>query len=81
MNSTVQAVIDASLPNKETFMNPQARNLLIMFTTMLITQIIVIFIGKYLWNTIIPSLFPYVKPAKTIWEIWGLQILTKLIIW
>ena len=81
MNSTVQAVIDASLPNKETFMQPQSRNAVVMLITMIISQIVVLFVGKYIWNIIIPSLFPYIKPAKTIWEIWGLQILIKLIVW
>ena len=80
MNSTIQAVLDASMPNKETFMSPYYRNLTIVLITLLITQLLVIFIGKFLWNLILPGLFSFVKPAKSIWEIWALQILLKLII-
>mgnify|MGYP001318435204 CR=1 FL=1 len=56
-------------------------------TTTLITFLITIFfylaivsaIGMYLWNNIVVKLISFAKPAKSMWQILGLLILTQLL--
>ena len=36
-------------------------------------------VGMYLWNNILVKLVSGIKPAKSIWEILGLVILTQLL--
>jgi len=36
-------------------------------------------IGMYLWNNIVVKLVSFAKPAKSIWQILGLLILTQLL--
>ena len=56
-------------------------------TTTLITFLITIFfylaivsaIGMYLWNNIVVKLISIAKPAKSMWQILGLLILTQLL--
>jgi len=45
----------------------------------LIAVIIISFIGKWIWNSIIIDLFTVVKPVKSIWQILGLMIFLSLI--
>jgi hypothetical protein len=55
--------------------------------TTLITFLITIFfylaiisaIGMYLWNNIVVKLISFAKPAKSMWQILGLLILTQLL--
>lgn len=81
MNSTIQAIVDASLPNRENFMKPNTRALLVVLITMLIIQILILFLGQWLWNLLLPKLLPNtIAKATSIWQIWGLQILIRLIV-
>ena len=55
--------------------------------TSIITFIITIFfylaivsaVGMYLWNNIVVKLISFAKPAKSMWQILGLLILTQLL--
>lgn len=42
--------------------------------------VILAFIGKWLWNTVVLDLFAIAKPARSVWQIIGLSILIKLIV-
>lgn len=55
------------------------KNLLGSFIAMLIIIIIILFIGKILWNDVLTTLVPTIKPAKSIWQILGLYILFSLL--
>ena len=52
---------------------------LVSFLTILVIFILLLFFGKYLWNSVLVQLFPFVNPAKSIWQILGLSILLSLI--
>lgn len=43
------------------------------------SMLIIAFIGKLLWNTIVLDLFTIAKPARSVWQIIGLAIFIKLI--
>ena len=39
---------------------------------------IIAFIGKYVWNAVMPQLFTFARPVHSCWEIIGLLILVSL---
>ena len=41
--------------------------------------ILLLLVGKALWNSVLIKLFPSVEPVKSIWQILGLSILLGLI--
>ena len=47
--------------------------------TLVIVYIIILILGKYLWNHILIKLIPGIKPAHNIWQILGLSILLSLL--
>ena len=55
------------------------KNLLGSFIALLILIVIILFIGKLLWNDVLVTLIPAIKPAKNIWQILGLYILISLL--
>jgi len=52
---------------------------IVSFLTLLVIFIILLIVGRLLWNSVLVELFPFVKPAKSIWQILGLSILIGLI--
>ena len=45
---------------------------------LIISIIIVAFIGKWLWNTTVAELFTFVRPVRSIWQLIGLMIFVSL---
>lgn len=45
------------------------------FIVLIIYILIILFIGKFLWNDVLCKLVTIVKPAYTIWQILGIAIL------
>ena len=59
---------------------PSGTSALIAFIlTVFLYLAIVSAIGMYLWNNVLTKLVPGVKPAKSIWQILGLVLLTQLL--
>jgi hypothetical protein len=52
---------------------------LVSFLTLIVILLLLLLVGKYLWNTVLVTLMPFIKPAKSIWQILGLSILLGLI--
>jgi len=46
----------------------------------LIILLLLLSLGKYLWNDILVNVIPAVKPIESIWELLGLQILFSLLL-
>lgn len=44
-----------------------------------VALVILGFIGKLLWNSVVVELFTIAKPAKSFWQIIGLMILVSLL--
>jgi hypothetical protein len=44
-----------------------------------IALVILAFIGKLLWNSVIVDLFTFARPAKSFWQILGLYLFTSLL--
>ncbi len=43
-----------------------------------VSIMIIAFVGKWLWNTIVLDLFTIAKPARSVWQLIGLAIFVKL---
>jgi len=59
--------------------NTPARLALVSLITVFIILALILFAGKYLWNSVLVSLVPGVKPAKSVFQILGLAILIMLL--
>lgn len=46
---------------------------------LVISILIVAFIGKFLWNTSIAELFTFVRPVRSVWQIIGLMLFIALL--
>ena len=83
--NTVNAAVDAAnYSQTETFQSQQAaaspaRGALVSFITVLIVFAIILFLGKWLWNTALVPLVSVARPAKSVWQILGLAILISLL--
>lgn len=57
-----------------------AKIVLVSLLTVFVIFILILLVGKYLWNSVLVDLIPAVKPAKSIWQILGLSILLSLVV-
>jgi hypothetical protein len=85
VNNSMNAALEATgFAQTESFDSPTgyavgpARSVLASILTIVVMMALILFAGKYLWNTVLVSLVPAVKPAKSVWQILGLAILVSL---
>lgn len=56
-----------------------ARLALVSFITLALIFTALLFVGKYLWNSVLVDLVSVVKPVKSVWQLVGLALLLGLI--
>ena len=85
VNSAMNAALqNTGFAQTESFDSPTgyavgpARSVVASILTIVVMIALILFAGKYLWNTVLVSLVPAVKPAKSVWQILGLAILVSL---
>jgi hypothetical protein len=44
-----------------------------------VATILLSFVGKWLWNSVVVDLFAFAKPARSFWQILGLMIFISLV--
>lgn len=54
-------------------------DVLAVLLAFLLALVILGFVGKLLWNSVIVELFTVVKPARSFWQILGLMIFVSLL--
>ena len=54
------------------------KGLIASILSLILSIVIVAFIGKWLWNTTIAELFTFARPVRSAWQIIGLLIFTSL---
>ena len=54
--------------------------LISLFVTLIIVQILLLLVGKWLWNNFLVKVTDAIKPVPNIWTIFGISILFKLIL-
>lgn len=84
-NSVNAVVENTDFAKTETFAsetgvgNTPARLALVSIITVFILLALILFVGKYLWNTVLVALVPAIKPAKSVYQILGLAVLIMLL--
>jgi hypothetical protein len=82
-NGIVQAAAKATVEGFVGLQSAEARrDAYVEFSAQLLGFVVAIvllaFVGKYLWNTVIIDLFSFAKPARSFWQIIGLMIFMAL---
>ena len=54
------------------------KELIASILALIISIVIIAFIGKWLWNTSVAELFTFVRPVRSIWQLIGLMIFISL---
>jgi len=54
------------------------KELVASILALILSIIIVAFIGKWLWNSTVAELFTFVRPAQSIWQLIGLMLFISL---
>lgn len=54
------------------------KGLVASILSLILSIVIVAFIGKWLWNSTIAELFTFVRPVRSAWQIIGLLIFVSL---
>ena len=67
-----------SAGNMATIQELSKENPFLVFISFIIVELIILFVGKWLWNMVVIKLFKGVNEAVSIWQILGLSILIKL---
>ena len=75
-SAAIESFTDGKDSNKKRDAYVQFLSVLLAF---LIALVILGFVGKLLWNSVIVELFSIAKPAKSFWQIVGLLIFLMLI--
>jgi len=52
---------------------------LIIFGFLLLYLLIILLIGKWLWNVVLVKLVSIIKPATSVWQILGFAILVQIL--
>lgn len=54
-------------------------NLLIQFLLSLVPLLLLLLVGKYIWNEVLVQVVTVVRPVTSVWQIFGLYLLLGLI--
>ena len=81
LNSACKAMVEGFSSNSQ---DPARRrsiytDLLATLFALILSLVILGFVGKLLWNNVIIELFSIAKPARSFWQILGLMIFVSLI--
>ena len=81
LSTLTKAAIEGFSGGKD---SKERRNAYVDFISYLLAFVVAMillgFIGKLLWNSVIVDLFSFAKPARSVWEIIGLMIFLTLIV-
>jgi len=55
------------------------RDAIASILSLIISILVIAFVGKYLWNTTVAELFTFARPVRSVWQIIGLMIFLSLI--
>jgi O-antigen ligase len=80
VNSAVRAGIEGFVGTNS---SEKRRDAYVDFISITITLVIMIilmgFVGKWLWNSVVVDLFSFAKPARSFWQIVGLMLFLSLV--
>lgn len=82
LNSACKAAVEGFTSNEKADPSKTRQvyaEFLSVLLALIISLVILAFIGKWLWNTVIVDLFSIAKPVRSFWQILGLMIFVSLI--
>jgi hypothetical protein len=82
LNSACKAAVEGFTSNEKADPSKTRQvyaDFLAVLLALVISLVILAFIGKWLWNTVIVDLFTIAKPVRSFWQILGLMIFVSLI--
>jgi hypothetical protein len=82
LNSACKAAVEGFTSNEKADPSKTRQvyaDFLSVLLALVISLVILAFIGKWLWNTVIVDLFTIAKPVRSFWQILGLMIFVSLI--
>jgi hypothetical protein len=81
ISTLTRAAIEGFSGNKD---SKERRNAYVEFVSFLLAFLIAMvllgFVGKLLWNSVVVELFTVAKPARSVWHIIGLMIFLTLVV-
>jgi hypothetical protein len=81
LSSLTKAAIEGFSGNSD---SKERRNAYVEFLSYLLAflfaMVLLGFVGKMLWNSVVVELFSIAKPAKSVWHIIGLMIFLTLVV-
>ena len=85
IGGAVAEMVNAAFARTENFEGQQvetitpARAAIVTLITVFLMVILLLLVGKYLWNNILTELIPAIKPVKNVWQLLGFAVLLSLI--
>lgn len=79
IHAAISSVAGEPFQNQGGVRSEPFRVALVSSLTMIIILLLLLFVGKYLWNNVLHVLVPGVKEAKSVWQILGLSVLIMLL--
>lgn len=86
---TIQSVVNRAVNNKEHYTNSMTGGkmlndytggeLLVTLITLVIVYLLILVLGKYLWNNVFVKVFTIAKPITSIWQLFALVVLFSLL--
>ena len=55
------------------------KNAFAVILSFIIVELLVLVLGKYIWNNVVVDMVTFARPIRNIWQLLGLSILIKLI--
>lgn len=73
--------VTSSAPLNENFANPEdkTKTLVVTLLAILIAQLILVVIVRWLWNTFLTQAVTVVRPVEDIWTMLGVTVLVRLL--
>ena len=59
--------------------NDSTRVALVSFLTLIVILILLLLLGKFLWNDVLVVVMPFIKPVTSVWQILGISLLVTLL--
>jgi hypothetical protein len=78
-NSNVDENFEDSVKSNKLYNHKGNIHLFAMIVSLLLSQVLLLFFGKWLWNTCLVPTVSSINPLDNIWQLLGLSFLLRLI--
>lgn len=80
VSSMLSAVMPSGFTNMSDVASMSSIQALYLLVLVVVYLVLVLLLGKWLFNTVLVKLFPAVHPATSVWQILGLVVLLHLLL-